>query len=174
MAVVDQSTTQLVHPVAAVENTGARLLQIQKVITLGASESDLSKYFLGELPDMAVIESITLEGAAVTGFSSADVGLYNVDGSVISANCLASALDLSTTSGLGTGPTGSPIRPASTAIGAANATKRVFELASHVNKAYPASGETNRKAKYRVILTANTRGSGTGTLVARIRYAMAV
>lgn len=174
MATVNYIDDALPHPQLNVNVTGARLMEIQRVVTIAAGDDNGSIYLLGELPGAAILESITLEGPAITGASDIDVGLFEQSGAAISGkgNCFADQLDLSSISGLPTGPTGDAIRQAGTAIALADANKKIYEHAGHVNKAFPGTSETQKKDKYRVGLTANTVGSADGTLVARIRYFM--
>lgn len=175
MALINEPANSYGHPQSAVEFSGARMCEVTRIITIATGDNNASVYLVAEVPDQAVLESITLEGAAITGGTSFDVGLYDEKGNVIgTGNQLASALDMSSVAGLPTGPAGSPIRQAMTAVGVANVTKKVLELAGHVNKAFPATGETQRRAKYRIGLKATTKGAGSGTLVARTTYMMAV
>ncbi|MBS2008256.1 MAG: hypothetical protein JST01_14505 [Cyanobacteria bacterium SZAS TMP-1] len=173
MAVINEpATLKLKHPQDSGELQGARVLEVVRVISIAAGDDDGSAYLLGEVPDQAVIESISIEGAAITGGSAYKVGLADADGNMIDDNCFADTTDFSSTTGLPLGPLGSPIRQLMSAVGLANARKRVFEHAAHVNKVVAASGETQRKGKYRVVLTAATVGSAAATLVCRIKYQM--
>ncbi|MBX9688196.1 MAG: hypothetical protein K2X27_15920 [Candidatus Obscuribacterales bacterium] len=174
MAVVNQSDDVLTHPQASDKLTGARLLSVQVPISIAVADDDGSKYLVAELPDTAILESITLEAAAITGGTSYSLGIFNVDGSSISKDAaLASALDMSSISGLPVGPTGAGIRQAMTAVAITDVGKKLFELAGHVSKPLPGSGETLKKTKYRIVLTATTVGSAAATIIARIRYLMA-
>lgn len=174
MAVIDQSATKLTHPQASDKVTGARVLSVQVPITIASGDDDGSKYLVCELPDTAILESITLEAAAITGGSSYSLGIFNVDGTSISKDAaLLSAEDMSNVSGLPVGPTGAAIRQAMKAVAITDIGKKLFELAGHVDKPVPASGETLRKGKYRLILTATTVGSANATIIARVRYLMA-
>jgi len=172
MAVINSIDDRLTHPQAAAEVTGSPVYEVVKVITIGAGDDDTSKFFIAELPAEVVLDEITLETPAITAGTAYDVGLYDTDGVVITGkvDCFAANLDLSNVTGLPTGPLGDPIRQAMTAVALADANKKLYEHAGHVNKALPASGETQKKAKYRIGLTADTIGSGAGTIVARVKY----
>ena len=174
MAVIAEHTAKYPHPQSAVEFAGARPLETIRVINIATGDDDGSKWLIAEVPDQAVLKSITLEGAAITGGTSYSVGLHDADGNSILPNAFLNAADFSSTAGLPTGPLGSPIRQCMPVVTPANANKKVFELAGHVNKALPAAGEVSRKSKYRIVLTGNTAGTGAGTLVARVEYLMAV
>lgn len=174
MAVINTVDDILTHPQPAAETTGSRVLEVVRLITIAASDDDGSKFLIAEVPDMAVLQSVTLESPAITGATDYDIGLFDKDGNVLNANVLADGLDMSSTTGLPTGSTGDPVRQGMTNLALTDATKRVFELAGHVNKAFPASGETNRLSKYRIGLTANTIGTAAATIIARTRYLMAV
>jgi hypothetical protein len=170
MAVVNQADDLFVFPVAAAELGGVTQKSETRVISIAAADDDGSKYLIAELPDTAILDEITLEAPAIAGGTSYDVGIYNVDGTLVNADVFAAALDMSSTAGLPTGPTGDPIRQAMTALLLTDVNKKLYEHAGHVMKAFPASGETNRKAKYRVVITANTVGTAAATIVARVRY----
>lgn len=172
MAVINTIDDALSYPADTAETTGARILEVIKVITIVSGDTDASKFFIAEVPDMALLERIELECPAITGGTDYDIGLFDTKGNVILADCFANGLDMSDVTGLPVGPLGDSVRQGMTAVTLANAGKRVFEHAGHVNKALPASGETNRLAKYRIGLTANTIGSADATIVARVRYLM--
>ncbi len=170
MAVVNTVDDVLTHPTTAGELGGARLLSSSRVIDIAAADSDLSVFLMGEVPDIAVIESIEFECTDITGGTSFSVGLYDVDGTVIDDNCFADAVDFSSISGLPLGPHGVAIRQLMSAVSIANANKKVYEHAGHVNKTYPGSGETQKKSKYRIGLKATTIGSEAVTGLAIIKY----
>lgn len=174
MAVVLDIAKKITHPASAVETSGARTLQVMTRIQKAAGDSNNSIYFIAEVPDQAVIKTISLEGAAVTGMNDADVGLWDVDGNVIDKDCFADGMDLSSVSGLPLGPLGQGIRQCMSAVGIANGLKKVFEIAQHVNKAFPGAGETNRKSKYRIGLQLNTASANAGDFIARVEYMIAV
>jgi len=172
MAVINTIDDRLVHPKAASEVTGAPIYEVVSVIAIAANDDDTSKFFIAEVPAEAVIDEITLESPAITAGTAYDVGLYDTDGVVVSGkvDCFAANLDMSNVAGLPVGPLGDPIRQAMTALALTDANKKVYEIAGHVNKALPASGETQKKTKYRIGLTADTIGTGAGTIVARVKY----
>jgi hypothetical protein len=170
MAVVDNVSTKSTHPMPNVKLSGAKVMEVITTINKAASDSDGSKYLIAEIPGNAIIHSISLEGAAVALMTSAKVGLFLMDGTAVNDALFLGATDFSTTTGLPTGPLGQPIRQCATALGVANAEKNVYELAGHVNKAVPATGETQKKEKYKIALTATTAGPNAGTWVARVCY----
>lgn len=174
MAVVNDVDDALSHPTTAGELTGARVLQVTKVISIAADDSATSVYKIADIPGTACIDELTIEQSANSNAPSVvDCGLYDTAGTVIDADALASNMDLSTVTNLIAGPGGGYIRHATTAIAYANANKKVFEHAGHVQKPTLASGETLAKSMYRVALTVDTAGSAAITLVARLRYRMA-
>jgi hypothetical protein len=173
MAVINTIDDALSHPQSREAISGSRLLQIVRQVTIQASDDDTSVWFLGEVPDTAIVSDIELEGAAITGATDYDIGLYKPDGTVIDVDVFADGLDLSSIAGLPVGPFGDGCRKGMTNLAVTDANKTVSELAVHVNKAFPAVGETSRLPKYRIGLRANTAGSGAGALVARITYLMA-
>jgi hypothetical protein len=170
MAVINTADDVLTHPLHAGEYTGKPTMRVVKAISVAAGDDDGSKWLLAELPDTAIVDRITLESAAITGGTDYEVGLYTVDGTVISKGCFATGVDMSNVTGLPTGPFGDPIREAMTALDSSHVNKKLYEIASHVNKAFPAVGETQRKSKYRICLTADTVGTGAGNIIARIDY----
>jgi len=170
MAVINTADDVLTHPQAAAEVTGVPQYAVTKVIAIAATDDDTSKFLIAELPAEVVIDEITLESPAITAGTAYDVGIYNTDGSVVDADVFAANLDMSNVTGLPTGPTGDPIRQAMTALALTDVNKKLWELAGHVNKPFPATGETHKKTKYRIVLTADTIGSAAGTIVARIKY----
>jgi hypothetical protein len=172
MAVINQVDDVLVHPQPAAELCGARLLQVTRIVSIAAADDDGSIYLIAEVPDDAILDEITLESPAIAGATDYDIGFYNVDGSLIDIDTLAVTLNMSDVTGLPVGPLGEPIRQAMTALALTDANKKLYELAGHVSKAFPASGETNRKSKYRIAITASVVGTAAGTIVARTRYRM--
>jgi hypothetical protein len=170
MAVVNQADDVINHPQAASEVSGGKVHRLVKVISIAQADDDGSIYLVGELPDCAIVDEITIESPAITSASDIDVGLYDVDGTVVDKDCFADGLDLSSTTGLPTGPLGDPIRQCMPALALADANKKVYEVAAHVNKPFPASGETPKRSKYRLCVTGNTVGAANGTLVVRCTY----
>lgn len=174
MAVINTADDLLTHPRASHNTTGARVLAVTQVISIVTADDNASKFFIAELPAEAIIDELTLEAATISGGSAYDVGLYDVDGTHINDDVFAVALDMSSSAGLSTGPLGDPIRSALTALALTDANKTLWELAGHVNKTIPGVGETQKRSKYRIVLTADTIGSADATIVARVRYRMAV
>lgn len=172
MAVVNEADDVFVFPQHAAQIGGKRVIETVRVISIAAADDDTSKYFMAEVPGTAVLERVELEGPAISGASDYDIGFYDTDGNVIIKDKLADGLDLSSITGLPTGPTGDAVRQGMTNLALADAVKSVAELAGHVVKALPATGETRAKEKYRIVLTANTVGTAAGTLIARVRYLM--
>lgn len=174
MAVINEAGKVLAHPQDSSQVGGRRRMQLIKAITIAAADDDTSKFLIGEIPDSAVLEEITLESPAITAGTSYSVGLGDVDGNVINATKFAAALDMSTVTGLPVGPLGDPIRQGMIDLALTDASKEVWELAGHVNKPVPATGETLKKSKYRLLLTANTIGSANATIVVRVSYLMLI
>lgn len=172
MAVVNEADDIFVHPQHAAQIGGKKVVESVRVISIAAADDDTSKYFMAEVPGTAILERVELEGPAVAGAADYDIGFYDVDGNVIIKDKLADGLDLSSITGLPTGPTGDAVRQGMTNLALTDAVKPVAELAGHVVKALPASGETRAKEKYRIVLTANTVGTAAGTFIARVRYLM--
>lgn len=170
MAVVNQVATPLAHPQAAGEVTGSPVMSIVKVINVAATDDIGSVYLIGEIPDTAVVTNIEIESATVAGASDLDIGLYDEYGNVCKKDCYADGLNITNSTGIPTGQLGLPLWSAMTIVGAANARKLAWELATHVNKVVPGVGETQKKSKYKLALTANSDISAAGTLVVRVEY----
>lgn len=170
MAVINTVNDRFAHPQAAAEFSGARVLRQSIEIAMAAADDNDSIYFVGEFPGTAVIDSITIEGATIAGATDVDLGIYEVDGTVIDKDVLADGMDLSDSTGLPTGPYGDPIRYAMTALAPTDRNKKLYELAGHVNKPFPASGETLKRSRYRLALHANAAASAAGTIVVTVDY----
>lgn len=170
MAVTNTVDDQLTHPQAAGAVTGSPVMELVRVITLAAADDANSIHFIGDLPDTAVIIDIEAEGDAVAGASDLDVGLYDIDGTVIDKDCFVDGMNITSATGIPTGQLGLPVWKMMTAVAAANARRMVWEHAAHVNKVVPGVGETQKRAWYRLGLTANSDVSAAGTLVVRVRY----
>ena len=174
MAVINTADDKLEHPQNHGTLGGWRVLRLAKLISIASGDDDGSKFLIAELPAEAILDEITLEVAAITGGSAYDVGIYDVAGTAIDADKFAANLDLSSTTGLPTGPLGAPIRQAMVDLNPDEVNKMLYELAGHVNKTFPASGETLKASKYRIVLTADTIGSVAADIIARVQYRMAV
>lgn len=172
MAVINEVDDLLTHPQPASKVGGKKLMEVIRVFTIAAGDDDGSKWLLAEVPGTAQLVSAEIEGAAVTGMTDVDFGFYDVEGNAVDADKLADGLDLSSTTGLPTGPLGDPVRQVMSGLALTDADKPVAELAGHVVKALPATGETRAKEKYRIAMTANTVGSGAGTFCSRVKYLM--
>lgn len=173
MAVITEITQVIAHPQTNGELCGAKMLSMTRAINIAALDDDGSIYMIGEVPDTAVIDSISLQGAAITAGTSYDVGLYDSLGNSISKEaCFAAAMDLSSVAGLPLGSHGVAVRQCMSAVSLANANFKTYDHAGHVNKTIPAVGETQKKSKYRIGLRANTVGTAAATLIARVTYRM--
>lgn len=170
MAVINQVASSLAHPQAAGEVTGSPVVSLVKVITVAATDDIGSIYLIGEIPDTAVITNIEIESATVAGASDLDIGLYDENGVVCKKDCFADGLNITNSTGIPTGQLGLPLWRGMTAVDAANVRRLAWEHATHVNKVVPGVGETQKKSKYKLALTANSDISAAGTLVVRVEY----
>lgn len=162
MAVINEPSTIasiLASPAHALELVGAGGT-IRRIVNVAASDDDGSKWILGIVKGLARIISIDLNHDVITGGSSYDVGVYDMQGVLISANALASGLDLSAGNS----------KDGLAAVSRANRNKMLYELIGHVDKINPASGETLVQPQYLIVLTANTAGTAAGSIVSTIEY----
>lgn len=140
------------------KHTGVRLHYLQKTVAVAAADDDTSTYLLfKDVPFNARIAKLLIENDAITGGTDYVIGLYDSDtGAVKSANCLATTLDLSS------GHTKTSPLDGLKAVTHANTLKCLYELAGDTLSANGAKG------RYDVVLTANTAGSGAGSVTARM------
>lgn len=161
MAVVNTVDDEVLFPQPALF-AGASVKMIQKLVAVAAADDDGSIYLVGEIPGEAVILDVRCLNKAITAGTDYDLGLYNVDGTVYSADKILNGIDMSSA------------RTAFTSLapdfGADNCEKMVFEHLGHVSKVVPGSGEVAAKKSYRLGLKANTVGSAAGSIVLQILY----
>lgn len=141
---------------------GASMKTIMKKVETAVADDDGSIYLVGEIPGEAVILGVESLNEAVTGGTDFDLGLYNVDGTVYSADKILDGIDMSSA------------RTSFTSLvldyGADDCEKTVAELLGHVSKVVPGSGEVAAKKVYRLGLKGNTVGSAAASIVLKITY----
>lgn len=120
------------------------------------------RVFKGLSPDI-IITNILVCNDAITGGTQYDVGLYGVldydgIGAVVSgkANCFANNLDLSSAHARGSELSGI------SALDVADSGKRLYEIAGHT--------QSTKLPAYDLCLTADTVGSGAGTVTVILEY----
>jgi len=164
MAVVNTKSTIVTNADAApVDLTDSRVShgrlreQVAKV-EVAAADDDTSTYRMFRVWSGWRISSIEIASDALTAGTSFDLGVYQTaenGGAVVDADEFASALDLSSATGL---------------------TDRTYEAAAtEIDKIeqplWERIGESaDTKRWYDIVLTANTVGSAAGTIAARLRY----
>ncbi len=162
MAVINTVDDKVTYPVNATYG-GASMKAIMQQITTAAADDDGSIWLVGEIPGEARLLDIKCLNEAITGGTDFDLGLYDEDGTVYSADKLLDGIDMSSA------------RTAWTSLaldfGSDDVGKTIAELLGHVNKVVPASGEVAAKRVYRLGLKANTVGSGVGSINLLITYA---
>lgn len=177
MALVNTLATNaapFVHPQEALKVTGQRVKEIVQPFTTTASDSNASIYFLGEVPDIAVILSIRIHTADIASASSCDIGLYDMNGVAKVDDYYAAGIDSSSHSGLAIDTYASSYNhPGTTNVAVTKAADPVWKNAGDVEGPYPASGSTIRGGKYQIGLLFDTGASAAISGVATIRYACA-
>lgn len=140
-------------PLSSFGVTGKRMQS--PTVSILAADDDTSTYLLFKsLPKETVIFEMGIEHGAITGGTSYDVGLYNArTGAVVDKDCLAAALDLSSAA------TKNAPKDGLAAVTHANTRKALWELSGLSFAACPDLLD--------VVLTANTAGSGAGSVTAR-------
>lgn len=139
----------------ALQGQGAKTVTVAATFEVAAADDDLSVYrVFPNIPASAVFTSISIGSDALTGSTGWDVGLYKpgIGGAVISDNVLASGIDLAAGYALAPGT----LKSGLAAVDLADRLKMLWELA----------GQTilNKDQNYDVCLTADTVGSGAGTV----------
>lgn len=158
------------HPQTAAQITGQRTKKIRTLITIANGDSIGSTYFIGQVPDSAVVNSITLEGATISGLSGESVGIFDSKGNAKVSTVYANAnVNFTSSTGLPIGDTGNPVwRPGSRTL--ANMTQEAYLDAGDVIGPYPAVGATIKDAKYQIGLTLVHAATAGGTLMATVEY----
>lgn len=161
MAVVNTIDDEVNFPQKALFG-GASMKTIMKIITPAAGDDDGSIYLVGEIPGEAVILGVDSLNGVVTGGTDYDLGLYDVDGTVYSADKIVDGADMSSAR--------TSFTPLALDYGAADCEKTVAELLGHVSKVVPGSGEVAAKKSYRLGLKGNSVGSAAVPIVLKITY----
>lgn len=163
MAVINEKSKVIEFPQGALYS-GASEKIIQRTIPVAAGDTNASEWLIGEIPGEAIITGLACANTQLDNGNDYDIGIVNLDGSVIAnkGNILADQVDMTTA------------RPTLTnlplAFGVANAAKTIGELVGHVDKVAPSAAEVNKKRAYRAILKGNTKGTVDGTVLVQIRY----
>jgi hypothetical protein len=175
MALVNQLSTPakpFQHPLTAQAITGQFTKKIISLTTTTASDSNGSVYFLGQLPNNAVVTNINIHTADIASMSDCDIGIYDKDGNVQIGNYYADALDLSGhASGVGTSKyLGTFNHVAMSNVLPTAAGDPAWKNAGAVDVPYPPSGSSFKSAKYQIGLLANVGPTAAITFVAEIEY----
>jgi hypothetical protein len=137
---------------------GGRVYSSVAVVEVLAADDDTSVYRLFRVWSGDRVDGIDVGNDAITGGTSYDLGVYQTNdngGAVVSASVFASALDLSTAGAL------SERTYEATAANIDKIEKQLWELLGL---------STDPKRFYDICLTANTVGTGAGTIAGRLRY----
>ena len=162
------------HPQTAEQVTGQRTKKIRTLVSVANGDGIGSIYFLGMVPDEAVVNKITLEGGTIAGLTDCDIGLFDKNGNAKvtgtgMADFYADGLNLSAAPS-GTGDFGQGLWNGMSNRAVSTACDRVWQNAGDVEGPFPASGSTIKSSKYQIGLTINAAASAAGTLVATIEY----
>lgn len=137
---------------------GGRVYSSVAVLEVAAADDDTSVYRLFRVWSGDRVDGIDIGSDAITGGTSYDLGLYQTadnGGAVVDADLFASALDLSSASAL------TERTYEATATNIDKIEKQLWELAGLTS---------DPKRYYDICLTANTVGTGAGTIAGRLRY----
>lgn len=130
-------------------------------VEVAAADSDTSVYRMVRVPSCARVSQIMVANDAITSGSSYDIGLYQIaanGGAVADADCWASAVTMVTARALWTDFT---FEAGAAGGDQANCEKRIWELLGLA---------ADPKISYDICFTANTVGSGAGTLSLLVKY----
>lgn len=165
MAVIDayQNADYVAGKLAdAAQLLGSPVRKMVGTFEVAAADSDGSKYrvFKALSPDI-IITDIKVGNDAITGGTVYDIGLYGVldydgIGAVVSANCFANDLDMSSAHASGSELSGI------SAVDVANRGKRLYQIAGHT--------QLTKLPAYDLVVTAATVGSGAGTITLIVEY----
>jgi hypothetical protein len=136
---------------------GGRVYSSVAVVEVAAADDDTSVYRLFRVWSGDRVDGIDIGNDAITGGTSYDLGVYDTavnGGAVVSAALFASALDLSSAGAL------SERTYEATATNIDKIEKQLWELLALTS---------DPKKYYDIALTANTVGTGAGTIAARLR-----
>lgn len=147
---------------AALMGSPSRKMVATFEVAAADSDGSIFRVFKGLSPDI-VITNILVCNDAITGGTAYDVGVYGVldfdgVGAVVSAACFASNLDLSSAHVRGSELSGI------SALDVANSNKRLYEVVGHT--------QLTKLPAYDIALTADTVGSGAGTVTVILEYVM--
>ena len=163
MAVVntlDQTITDLDATPIVLANTrdyGGRVRRVVGTIEIAVADDDLSTFRMVRVHSSWSVHSIKTFQDAITGFTSADIGLYQTaanGGAVLDVDAYASAVNLATADVVGT-------ERAFEARDIANVKQQVFQDAGLV-------ADNDRFLD--LTITANTLGATAGTLTMVVEY----
>lgn len=146
----------------AAQLLGSPVRKMVGTFEVAAADDNGSIYrvFKGLSPDI-VVTNILVGNDAITGGTAYDIGLYGVldydgVGAVVSANCFANNLDVSSAHVSGSELSGI------SAVDVANRGKRLYEIAGHT--------QLTKLPAYDLCVTADTVGSGAGTVTVILEY----
>jgi hypothetical protein len=166
MAIVDKSgslnkLSSLDNPqinIADVNTNGGKIRFVREIVEVEATDDDGSKYRLARVPANIIINNIFISNDAIVGGVDYDLGVYDTPeingGSVINANLLADALDLSSDG---------KYTDATSNVDVADSGKKLWELAGFAK-------EPNKFLD--IVLTANTVGTAAGTIALTVEYSI--
>lgn len=141
---------------------GGREYQDVATVEVAAADDDTSVYRLFRIRSSDRISSILLANDVITGGTSFDLGVYQNaanGGAVLSVSLFADAVDLSSAHGF----TDNTYEKTATNIDKVE--KRLWELLGL---------SADPGVSYDICLTANTVGSGAGTISARMNYSKGI
>lgn len=165
MAVVNAYTDTLIDAGRAkpLKSHGYRTITSAGSFEIAADDDDGSIYRIDRIPADAIITKIELNADTITGGTDYDLGFYDVstsvaNGAAVDKDVLLDGGDFS--SGFARGSEKNGL--SDVAIG--NLGKKVYELLGKT--------VSNMKPEYDLALTANTVGTGAGTVEYLIEYAI--
>lgn len=153
MAVVDKyadSQREAGNVTNPAKTYGAEVRIVISLCSVAAADSDTSVYrVFSNVPGEWIPVHIIAKNDAITGGTDYDLGIYKPNyGAVVDANAFASALDMSSASVTKDGMEN---------VAITDWGKKIYEHAGHT--------VTTKLAAYDIAWTANTVGSGAGTVV---------
>jgi hypothetical protein len=162
-ALVETSARKIVAPQNA---QGGHVHKLVQTFEVAAGDDDGSVYRLfKEIPATAVLVSAQILNDAITGGTDYDLGLYKpgAGGDVVDKDVLADGEDLSSAN--------SRISPADGlgAVDLADVNKPLWQLSSAPEGGSPYTVE-NKPQAFDIALTANTVGTGAGTITAILEF----
>lgn len=141
---------------------GSNIRAMYETVEVAAADDDGSKYRLFKAVDGNIIPLIALGVTdGITGMTDVDFGCYLTNlGAVVLKDCLADGMNFSSALDAGTGTALDMLDN----VDIANVGKKLYEIAGHT--------ELNRRDDgYDLVITANTVGSGAGTIGVLLIYA---